>query len=111
MEPNPSVQQVHALLVARVADLATRVGASTDPVVARALVGEMSELVHRIDMLERVLFASASAALSALVPAIEDADRALGSDLAALSSAAQVVNGVTALLAGVDRLVDLAKIS
>jgi len=106
---NETIRGIHVLLVKRVDTLSTQLGGTTDPSVAQGIVLEMEELVHRINLLQKVMFAGASAQLDLLVPAVEEADAELADALEDVEKIALFIKAAAKLLAKVDKVVDLAK--
>jgi hypothetical protein len=76
---------------------------------ARTIVTEMQEILHRVDILQGLLFRQSSARLIREVEKVEEADGALADALTSAESAADYISGVSKFLGFVDKAIDLAK--
>ena len=106
---NPTIQQIHDLLVARVQQLSQIMGQTTDATVADKIVTEMQELVHRIDLSQKLIFTRGSDALSNSIDNINQANRSLQDAIDRIQDVAKFLNATTEFLKFVDQALDLAK--
>jgi hypothetical protein len=106
---NDVIRKVHTLLVKRVGTLSTQLGKTTDPAAAQSILLEMEELVHRVNLLQKIMFAAESDKLVALLPDVEKADRELAGALQQIEKVGKFVKAAAHLLGKVDKVVDLAK--
>ena len=106
---NRDLDQLHDLLVALNERLNNSLDTITDPDLARAVITEMREVVHRIDLVQSLLFAAASNRISAAVAKVKDANADLSASLATINNITGVVKTVSSFLTVVDKAIDLAK--
>ena len=106
---NKNLKEIHDLLVAQVNSLSDSIDKTSDLTVAKQLLLEMQEVVHRVNMTQNLLFTKASAAIEACLPQIRSADSTLKQSITSIQNVAKVVNQVTELLKYVDQAIDLAK--
>jgi exonuclease VII small subunit len=106
---NPDLQQLHDLLLAQHEALYNKLDDVTDPAAAQAIVTEMSEILHRIDLVQGLLFRQTTSALKKSVQKVEDADSELTEAIKSAQSATDFIKGVSSYLAVVDQAIDLAK--
>jgi hypothetical protein len=106
---NSTIQQIHDLLVARVQQLSQIMGETTDPSSADKIVTEMQELVHRIDLSQKLIFTRGSDALTKSIGDINKANRSLQDAINHIQDIAKFLNATTEFLKFVDQALDLAK--
>jgi hypothetical protein len=106
---NPTLQQIHALLLAQHNALANLLDAQTDPDKAKAILMEMQELLHRIDLVQNLLFRQSSAQLDKTLAGIKKANDALTQALASIADLADFLDASTKFLTAVDQAIDIAK--
>lgn len=106
---NPTLQQIHALLLAQHNALASLLDAQTDPDKAKTILMEMQELLHRIDLVQNLLFRQSSTQLDKSLTGIKKANDALTQSLASVGDLADFLNASTKFLAAVDQAIDIAK--
>ncbi len=106
---NPTIQQIHDLLVARVQQLSQIMGTTTDPAAADKIVTEMQELVHRIDLSQTLIFTKGSDALTKSIDDINKANASLQSSINNIQNIAKFLNATTEFLKLVDQALDFAK--
>ena len=82
----------------------------TDPNLARSVVTEMREVLHRLDLVQSLLFTQASVQIAAAVQQVQAANRDLQSSLQSIKDTVSLVNGITSFLTVVDKAIDLAKV-
>ena len=69
----------------------------------------MQEILHRIDVVQGLLFRETTTALKKSLQNLDDADLKLTQALKSADTAADIVKGVSAFLTVVDKAIDLAK--
>jgi len=106
---NTALQQIQGLLIAQHAALSKLLGQTTDPNTAKTILMEMQEVLHRINLVQNLLFKQASDKLNALLPGIQQANTALTTSLGNVSNVAGFLSGCSSFLQGVDQAIDLAK--
>ena len=106
---NPSLKQVHEQLLAQHATLADQLGQTTDSNMAQAILNEMKEILHRIDLVQGLLFAQTSAALQVAVNNVDTANTALTNALQTVSTVSDLVSATSEFLGYVDTAIDIAK--
>ena len=106
---NQDLQQLHDLLIAQHQTLSHKLDDVTDPDEAKAIVMEMQEILHRIDVVQGLLFRETTTALKNKLAKVDDADAELTEALQAAATAADVIKGISKFLTVVDQAIDLAK--
>jgi len=106
---NTSLKQLHDLLLAQHATLASKLGEETDLDTAQAILMEMQELLHRIDLVQNLLFRQTSTQLENAVAKVQKADKALTAALDDVADAADLVKATGQFLTLVDTAIDIAK--
>ena len=106
---NPDLQQLHDLLLAQHQALYDKLDDVTDPGTAQAIVTEMSEILHRIDLVQGLLFRQTTSALKKSLQKVEDADSELTEAIKSAETATDFIKGVSSYLGVVDQAIDLAK--
>lgn len=106
---NPTLKQIHDMLLAQHMALAHALDDASDPDNAKAILLEMQEVLHRINLTENLLFAEESKELDAMLPAIKQANDALTASLQNIANVASFLASVSNFLKGVDQAIDLAK--
>ncbi len=106
---NTDLQQLHDQLLAQHQALYQKLDEVTDPAAAQAIVTEMREILHRIDLVQGLLFRESTTALLNSLKKVDAADTRLTGTLSSVSTATDIVEGVSKFLAVVDQAIDLAK--
>jgi len=106
---NQDLKQLHGLLVKTNEDLSKKLGTITDPAAARAVVTEMREVVHRIDLVQSLLFKAASQGISGAVARVQAANADLASSIEDITNLTRFVTTASNFLTLVDDAIDLAK--
>ncbi|HUJ09856.1 MAG TPA: hypothetical protein VL171_07500 [Verrucomicrobiae bacterium] len=106
---NLTLKQLHDLLLARHNALSDQLGHEADPAKAEAILTEMQELLHRIDLVQGLLFRQSSQKLDDCLARIKKADDALGQATQSIKNAADLVKSMSEFLKAVDEAIDLAK--
>jgi F0F1-type ATP synthase delta subunit len=107
---NTTLQQIQSALLAQHAALSQALGQTTDPTTAKAILGEMQEVLHRINLVQNLLFTAASQQLTNLLPGIAQASSALTAALKSISDVTGFLKAASSFLQAVDQAIDLAKI-
>jgi hypothetical protein len=107
---NRNLDELHAKLIAANELLSNSLDTITDPDLAHAVVTEMREVVHRIDLVQSLLFTAASDKISVAVAKVRDANNALTTSLGQITDKISLVKNLTSFLALVDKVIDLAKV-
>ena len=106
---NQDLLQLHAQLLAQHQALYEKLDEATDATGARTIVTEMQEILHRIDLVQGLLFRETTGALQSSLQKVDAADTELTDVLNSVSAATNIVAGVSQYLAVVDQAIDLAK--
>jgi hypothetical protein len=106
---NPTLKDIHDLLLAQHAALAAHLDSETDPDKAKAIVMEMQEILHRVDLVQNLLFRKASEQLDKAMAGIEKANDALTRSLTSIADLTTLVSSVAKFLTAVDQAIDIAK--
>jgi hypothetical protein len=106
---NEDLKQLHEQLIAQHQALYQRLDTVDDPDQAKAIVTEMREILHRVDLVQGLLFRDTSVALKKSLDKVDAADVQLTKALKAAETAAHIINGVGKFLSFVDKAIDLAK--
>jgi hypothetical protein len=106
---NPDLNALHDSLIAANQQLSASLDTITDPKLAQSVVTEMREIVHRIDLVQSLLFTAASARIAGAVSDVQSANAKLTASLATIQSITTLVTTVTDFLTLVDKAIDLAK--
>lgn len=107
---NTDLDEVRDELVAANEQLKKSLDTMTDPDLAQAAVTEMGEVLHRIDLVQSLLFTAASDKIAVAVAKVHDANTALTASLSSITSVTSLVKSVTSFLTLVDKVIDLAKV-
>src|SRR5947209_3344033 len=103
---NPTLQQIHAMLLAQHNALAQRLDATTDPDQAKVILMEMQEVLHRIELVQNLLFSESSKKLDGTLPGIKQANDDLAQSIQGISNLADFLKSASAFLKGVDQAID-----
>ena len=106
---NPDLQAAHSMLGAVIAALSQRIGQTSNPKQAQALQFEMNECLHRLNMIQQVLFVQMNNEIATQAALVQTAGSEIQSVIAQIGQIATVVNGITSFLGQVDNLIDIAK--
>lgn len=108
---NPDLDGLHDLLIAANERLNNSLDTITDPDIAQGVVTEMREVVHRIDLVQSLLFTASSGRITAAVDKVKAANADLSAALKSISDLTATVKAVTKFLTLVDKAIDLAKLA
>ncbi len=106
---NEKLKTLHDTLLARHQALYDQLDTVTDPELAKTILTEMREILHRVDVVQSLLFRQTTAALSKSIEKVKAADAQLQKSLGNTESAAGYVKSISKFLAVVDKAIDLAK--
>ena len=106
---NPTLKQLHDLLLARHDALSSQLGREADPAKAKAILTEMQEVLHRIDLVQGLLFRKSSQDLDSCVAQIKQVDANLGKAIQSIKKVADLVKAMGEFLKVVDQAIDIAK--
>ena len=106
---NQTLQQIHDLLLAQHTALSNLLDAQTDPDKAKAILMEMQEVLHRIDLVQNLLFRQSSKELDKTMAGIQKANDALTQSLEDISNIVSFLSATTNFLTSVDQAIDIAK--
>jgi hypothetical protein len=108
-DQNPTLVTLYQSLCAQQDAISKAIQDATDPTLATTLSTENFEIMHRIVLVQNLLFQSDSAELRKGVKAVTKAAGQLQEALEDISSASDIVNNVSQFLGLVDEAIDLAK--
>jgi len=106
---NQTLQEIHDLLLAQHAALTNLLGSETDPDKAKTILMEMQEILHRIDLVQSLLFRQASERLDKTLAGIQKANGALTRSLASIDDLTAFISAASKFLTAVDQAIDIAK--
>jgi hypothetical protein len=106
---NTDLDQLHDMLIAANEQLNSSLDDNDDPDIAKATITEMREVLHRIDLVQSLLFTAASNDITTAVAKVANANALLTKSLDSITSVTKLVNAVTSFLTLVDQAIDLAK--
>jgi len=106
---NDDLVALHKMLIDANQALNAKLDDVTDPDFADKIVTEMREVVHRIDLVQSLLFTAASNDIADAVKDVKTANAGLAASIGAIRKAIDLVNTLTNFLTLVDEAIDLAK--
>jgi gamma-glutamylcyclotransferase (GGCT)/AIG2-like uncharacterized protein YtfP len=109
LTPNADLKSMHGDLLALNQKLSDSLDDITDAAMARAVVTEMREVVHRIDLVQSLLFAASAKKISDAVKAVDQANEQALDSLDEIRNVTGLVKTVTGVLTLVDKAIDIAK--
>jgi hypothetical protein len=109
-EPSKDLLSVHDDLVQLNKKLLASLSKSKDPALSDAIVTEMREVVHRIDLVQKLIFTEQANDISSAAKQIDKANALAVNSLNQIKNVTDLVNTVTSVLALVDEAIDLAKV-
>jgi len=110
MTINQSLRDLQVILVNQMQELSRRLDGVSDPDQARAIVGEMQEINHRITLVGGLLFRQQSEELENKVDAVCKAESKIEQALQDISHIADFLKAFSGFLALVDEAIDFAKL-
>ena len=106
---NDNLKSLHDTLIAQHQALYKQLDDVTEVDLARTIVTEMQEILHRVDVVQGLLFRETTNSLKKSLKKVDDADRQLTQALDSAETAADIIGGVSQFLIVVDQAIDLAK--
>ena len=106
---NEDLQHLHDLLLAQHEALYQQLDQAENADTAKAILTEMQEILHRIDLVQGLLFRQSTTALQRSLKKIDEADAKLTDAIASAKAATDFIQGVSSYLTLVDTAIDLAK--
>lgn len=106
---NHHMTKLHKLLLAQHQALSDKLSRETDPDKAQAILTEMQEILHRIDLAQGLLFRQNTESLSKALSEVDDADRELTEAIKKVGDSASLVRAVADFLKYADAAIDIAK--
>jgi hypothetical protein len=106
---NQTLITLYKLLCSQQDAISTAIQKATDPNVADTLSTENYEIMHRIVLVQNLLFQADSPQLQANVKAVTNSAAQLQNAIANINSVSGIVNDVSNYLGLVDEAIDLAK--
>ena len=106
---NKTLLDLHDMLLARHTDLSQTLDGVTDPATAKAIIMEMQELLHRIDLAQNLLFRQSSQQLEATLPGITKANDALAKSIQSIDDVGAFLTATANFLKYADEAIDIAK--
>lgn len=106
---NPDLEALHGLLLATHQKLSDQLGDTTSIDAANAIVTEMREVLHRIDLVQSLLFTQQTKGIANSVAKVQDANKDLQAALSQVKTVTDVVKGIGKFLGFVDKAIDIAK--
>jgi hypothetical protein len=106
---NKTLQELHSMLLARHTEMSQTLDGITDPATAKAIIMEMQEILHRIDLVQNLLFRQSSQELDATLPGITKANDALEESLQSIEDIGAFLNASANFLKYADEAIDIAK--
>lgn len=106
---NKDIEQIHRNLLQVHADLFKRCKKAKTREEFDAMNNEMQEVLHRVNLLQRQMFADSTAKITTRAEALSGIAQKINQRLKEAESAKQVLQELTGYLAKVDEIIDLAK--
>jgi hypothetical protein len=106
---NQTLQELHGMLLARHTDLSQALDGVTDPAKAKAILMEMQEILHRIDLVQNLLFRQRSQELDATLAGITKANNALAKSIQSIDDLDAFLTASANFLKYADEAIDIAK--
>jgi hypothetical protein len=106
---NKTLQELHDMLLARHTEMSQSLDGITDPAKAKTIVMEMQETLHRIDLVQNLLFRQSSQQLDATLADITRANDALEESIQSIEDIGAFLNATANFLEYADKAIDIAK--
>ena len=97
------------MLLARHSEMSESLDGITDPAKAKIIIMEMQETLHRIDLVQNLLFRQSSQELDAKLPGITKANDTLEKSLQSIEDIGAFLNATANFLKYADEAIDIAK--
>jgi hypothetical protein len=106
---NKTLQELHDMLLARHMEMSQTLDGITDPAKAKTIIVEMQEILHRIDLVQNLLFRQSSQQLDATLAGIARANEALKKSIQSIEDIGAFLNAAANFLKYADKAIDIAK--
>jgi phosphoribosylanthranilate isomerase len=107
---NSEIWNLHRQLMSTHQALAARLGKTTDPAEAEAVLREMEEVNFRVMMAGRLLFQETTQAMDGRIHSVVDAGAGLDASIKNLEKVKDLIKSVSGFLTLVDRVLDALKL-
>jgi hypothetical protein len=107
---NETLRDIHGMLLDQHDALSKRLGKTTDSQTARSILIEMQEMLHRIDLVQGLLFRQTSEALESTLADIQQANQRLSVAIETMEDSTEFLKSAASYLETVDRAIDIAKL-
>jgi hypothetical protein len=107
---NPDLAELHDMLVAKISDLSDAIGKASDGETVLKLVGEISEVNHRVTQLGSLLFTAQTARITKAMEKVRDAEARVTQVIKKLDDVTKFLKTISSFLALVDKVIDTAKL-
>jgi len=107
---NTDLNELHDSLVAKVAALAAAVGEAQDRDTVIGIVGEISEVNHRVTQVGNLLFTEQTKGIAAAMDRVREAEADVNNAIKKIDNVAKLLKTVSQFLALVDKVIDTAKL-
>jgi hypothetical protein len=108
---NSEIKKLHQELIKTHQSLSKRLGKTTNPDDAEAILREMEEVNFRVMMAGRLLFSETTEAMNKRIDGVADASAKLDESLARIEKIKEVVKAVGQFLALADKVLDAIKVA
>lgn len=108
--PSKDLSSIHGDLIQLNKKLLASLSKSKDSALSDAIVTEMREVVHRIDLVQKLIFTQQADDISTAARQIDKANALAVNNLNQITTVTALVNTVTSVLGLVDEAIDLAKV-
>jgi hypothetical protein len=103
------MEDLHQALLDRFDDLVAKRKSTADPDMKSAILTEMDEVLHRIDLAQNLLLVAVTDALKSALQDVQAADARVAADIKQIAEVAKFIQSVSTYLGYVDKAIDLAK--
>lgn len=110
MARNTKIQELHETLVRTVRKLSQRLGRTSDPEDAEAILREMEEVNFRVMMAGRLLFRETTAHIDRRIDTVLEASTEVDDAIRRIERTREVVKAVGKFLTNVDKVLDAVKV-
>jgi hypothetical protein len=107
---NGDLNELHDLLVGKVAALSAAIGKAQDTATVIALVGEISEVNHRVTLVGNLLFTQQTKGIAAAMGHVRDAEADVNKAIKKIDNVAKLLKTLSGFLTLVDKVIDTAKL-
>src|SRR5664280_1790482 len=106
---NQTLQELHDMLLARHTEMSESLDGITDPATAKTIIMEMQEILHRIDLVQNLLFRQSSQQLDATLADITQANDVLAKSIQSITDIGAFLTATANFLKYADEAIDIAK--